>query len=85
MRVQVAILVDALEKLGFVQESRTDRNDPYRLVWPEDPVETLIIKANKEGMVGLQFIMDDVKGIDPELPDALHDMLRREAGPQPYG
>ena len=60
-------MIEAMEALGFVLELRADEDDPYRLVWPDEPLRTIPIVGDRDGMGGLQFPILDVERIDPDL------------------
>ena len=75
MRDDLQSVVQQMEALGFVEELRVSDDSPHRLVWPDEPLLTVPLVADREGKVSTDFVVEDVAVIDSELANRLREKL----------
>ena len=74
MRIQLCQVLREAELQGFVQEMRSG-DQPYRLVWDNDPLKSIVLVPDRDGMVALDFLLADLGIVDSDLADALLQRL----------
>ena len=87
MLVPIATLRQALESIGFVQELRAplplEAEESYHFALSVDPVETITVICDGNGMVDPSFVHTDLQAIDyplsGQLEDSLNDLLGQES------